>query len=156
MSTINLDKYDKQIIELLQQDSSISNVDLAKKIGLAPSSCLLRVKNLKEQGLLKQFTVFVDERQLGFDITCFAQVTIQPLNRETASVFIDEINKIPEIVECYTITGNAAFLLKIVSKNFQYYRDIVYDEILSIPYVSNIDTSIVVGTEKKTNAIPLD
>jgi Lrp/AsnC family transcriptional regulator len=156
MSIINLDKYDKQIIELLQQDSSISNVDLAKKIGLAPSSCLLRVKNLKEQGLLKQFTVFVDERQLGFDITCFAQVTIQPLNRETASVFIDEINKIPEIVECYTITGNAAFLLKIVSKNFQYYRDIVYDEILSIPYVSNIDTSIVVGTEKKTNAIPLD
>lgn len=154
--SINLDKYDKQIIELLQQDSSISNVDLAKKIGLAPSSCLLRVKSLKETGLLKQFTVFVDERQLGFDITCFAQVTIQPLNRETASVFIDEINKIPEIVECYTITGNAAFLLKIVSKNFQYYRDIVYDEILSIPYVSNIDTSIVVGTEKKTNAIPLD
>lgn len=156
MSTINLDKYDKQIIELLQQDSSISNVDLAKRIGLAPSSCLLRVKNLKEQGLLKQFTVFIDERQLGFEITCFAQVSIQPLNRENASVFIDEINKIPEIVECYTITGSAAFLLKIVAKNFQYYRDVVYDEILSIPHVSNIDTSIVVGTEKKTNAIPLD
>jgi Lrp/AsnC family transcriptional regulator len=156
MSTINLDKYDKQIIELLQQDSSISNVDLAKKIGLAPSSCLLRVKNLKEQKLLKQFTVFIYERQLGFEITCFAQVSIQPLNRENAAVFIEEINKIPEIVECYTITGSASFLLKIVAKNFQYYRDVVYDEILSIPHVSNIDTSIVVGTEKKTNAIPLD
>ena len=156
MTAINLDKYDKQIIELLQEDSSISNVELAKRIGLAPSSCLLRVKNLKEQGLLKQFTVFVDEKQLGFEITCFAQVFVQPLTRETAANFIEEINRIPEVIECYTITGGAAFMLKIIAKNFQYYRDIVYDEILSIPNVSNIDTSIVVGTEKKTNAIPLD
>ena len=79
MSTINLDKYDKEIIKLIQEDSSISNVELAKRIGLAPSSCLLRVKNLKETGLLKQFTVFIDEKQLGFEITCFAQVSIQPL-----------------------------------------------------------------------------
>lgn len=156
MSIINLDKYDKEIIKLIQEDSSISNVELAKRIGLAPSSCLLRVKNLKETGLLKQFTVFIDEKQLGFEITCFAQVSIQPLNRENSAIFIEEINKIPEVVECYTITGNSAFLLKIVSKNFQHYRDMVYDKILSIKNVSNIDTSIVVGTEKKTNNIPLD
>lgn len=156
MSTIHLDAQDKQIIKFLQEDSSISNIELSKKIGLAPSSCLLRVKNLKEQKVLKQFTAIVDEKILGFEITCFAKVSMHPLNRETSTAFITEAKKIPEIVECYTITGEAAFLLKIVAKNFQYYRDFVFDKLLNVPHVSNIDTSIVVGTEKKTNLIPLD
>lgn len=156
MGNIHLDEYDKKIISYLQEDSSISNIELSKKIGLAPSSCLLRVKNLKEQKVLKQFTAIVDEKLLGFEITCFAKVAMQPLNRETSTLFIEEVNKIPEIVECYTITGEAAFLLKIVAKSFQYYRNFVFDKLLSVPHVSNIETSIVVGTEKKTNMIPLD
>ena len=156
MPIIHLDEYHKKIIQLLQDDSFISNIDLSKRIGLAPSSCLLRVKNLREQKVLKQFTAVVDEKILGFEITCFAKVAMQPLNRETSTTFIEEAKKIPEIVECYTITGEAAFLLKIVAKSFQYYRDFVFDKLLNVPYVSNIETSIVVGTEKKTNTIPLE
>ena len=78
--SITLDEYDKKIIKYLQEDASISNIDLSKKIGLAPSSCLLRVKNLKEQKVIKQYTAMVDERILGYDITCFAKVAMQPLN----------------------------------------------------------------------------
>ena len=156
MSVCVLDEYDKKIIKYLQEDSSISNIDLSKKIGLAPSSCLLRVKNLKEQRILKQFTAVVDEKMLGYEITCFAQISMHPLNRETSNQFIEEARKIPEIVECYTITGDSAFMLKVVAKNFQYYRDFIFDKLLSVPYVSNIETSIVVATEKKTNFIPLD
>ena len=156
MSVCVLDEYDKKIIKYLQEDSSISNIDLSKKIGLAPSSCLLRVKNLKEQKILKQFTAVVDEKMLGYEITCFAKISMHPLNRETSTKFIEEAKKIPEIVECYTITGDSAFMLKIVAKNFQYYRDFIFDKLLSVPYVSNIETSIVVATEKKTNFIPLD
>ncbi len=156
MNTVRLDEYDKKIVELLQEDSSISNIDLSKKIGLAPSSCLLRVKNLKEQKILKQFTVIVDEKQLGFEITCFAKVYIRPLNRENCQAFIEEAKKIPEIVECYTITGDASFLLKIVAKSFEYYRDFVFDKLLNAPYVTNIDTSIVVSSEKESTTIPLE
>ncbi|MBE6138048.1 MAG: Lrp/AsnC family transcriptional regulator [Erysipelotrichaceae bacterium] len=156
MGNFHLDDYDKKIIRLLQEDSSISNIELSKKIGLAPSSCLLRVKNLKEQKVLKQFTAVVDEKVLGFEITCFAKVAMQPLNRETSTTFIEEVKKIPEIIECYTITGEAAFLLKIVAKSFQYYRNFVFDKLLAVPHVSNIETSIVVGTEKNTNMIPLE
>ena len=154
--SITLDEYDKKIIKYLQEDASISNIDLSKKIGLAPSSCLLRVKNLKEQKVIKQYTAMVDERILGYDITCFAKVAMQPLNRETSTRFIEEAKKIPEIIECYTITGDAAFLLKIVAKSFQYYRDFIFDKLLSIRAVSNVETSIVVATEKKTNLMPLD
>ena len=156
MNTVRLDEYDKKIVELLQEDSSISNIDLSKKIGLAPSSCLLRVKNLKEQKILKQFTVIVDEKRLGFEITCFAKVYITPLNRENCQAFIEEAKKIPEIVECYTITGDASFLLKIVAKSFEYYRDFVFDKLLNAPYVTNIDTSIVVSSEKESTTIPLE
>lgn len=156
MNTVHLDDYDKKIVELLQQDSSISNIDLSKKIGLAPSSCLLRVKNLKEQKILKQFTVVVDEKRLGFQITCFAKVYIHPLNRENCQAFIEEANRIPEIVECYTITGDASFLLKIVAKDFEYYRNFVFDKLLKAPFVSNIDTSIVVSSEKESTSIPLE
>ena len=156
MFMINLDEFDKKIIKYLQEDASISNIELSKKIGLAPSSCLLRVKNLKEQKVIKQYTAMVDEKILGYEITCFAKISMHPLNRESSTNFIREANKIPEIVECYTITGEAAFLLKIVAKSFQYYRDFIFDKLLSIPAVSNIDTSIVVATEKKTNLVPLD
>ena len=156
MNKIQLDEYDKKIVRLLQQDSSISNIDLSKKIGLAPSSCLLRVKNLKEQKVLKQFTAIVDEKLLGYEIICFAKVYMQPLNRDTSAQFISQVHQIPEITECYTITGEASFLLKIVAKNFEYYRNLVFDKVLSLPFVSNIDTSIVVSKEKNTNAIPME
>lgn len=153
---INFDQYDKKIIQYLQEDSSISNIDLSKKIGLAPSSCLLRVKNLREQKVLKQYTVMVDEKILGYDIICFAKIFMSPLNRETSDKFIEETNKIPEIVECYTITGDGAFFLKIVAKNYQDYRNFIFDKILAIPHVSNVETTIIIGTEKKTNVIPLE
>ena len=156
MANIHLDDYDKKILKYLQEDSSISNIELSKKIGLAPSSCLLRVKNLKEEKVLTQYTAMVDEKLLGFEITCFAKIQMTPLNKDTSKHFIEEAKKIPEIVECYTITGDSAFMLKIVAKNFQYYRDFIFDKLLSVPYVSNIETSIVVATEKKTNYIPLD
>ena len=79
-----------------------------------------------------------------------------PLNRDTSTNFIEQVKGLPEVIECYTITGDSAFLLKIVSKSFQYYRDFIFDKLLSIPAVSNIETSIVVGTEKKTNLMPFE
>jgi len=153
---VNFDEYDKKIIKYLQEDASISNKELATRIGLAPSSCLLRVKNLKEQGIIKQYTTVIDEKKLGFEITCYAQVTMSPFTRETAANFIEEVNKIPEVIECYTITGEAAFLMKIVAKDFQYYRNFVFDKLLSVPSVSNIDTKIVISTEKRTSVVALD
>ncbi len=154
--SIKLDDYDKKILKYLQEDSSISNIDLSKKIGLAPSSCLLRVKNLKESKILRQFTAVIDEKMLGYEVTCFCKISLSPLNRESSTKFIDEAMLLPEVIECYTITGEAAFLLKIVAKSFQYYRDFIFDRLLAIPNVSNIETSMVVSTEKKTSVLPLE
>lgn len=78
MNTVRLDEYDRKIVELLQEDSSISNIDLSKKIGLGPSSCSLRVKNLKEQNILKKFTVIVDERNWAMRLLALRKYTLHP------------------------------------------------------------------------------
>ena len=151
-----LDEYDKKILTYLQEDSSISNIDLSKKIGLAPSSCLLRTKNLRESGIIKQFTTILDDKKLGYEVTAFAKVALSPLNRETSPKFIEEANSIPQIVECYTITGDCAYLLKVYAKDLKFYRDFVIDKLMAIPGVSHVETMMVVGVEKQTTAIPLE
>lgn len=155
MGYAGLDEYDKAILNNLQEDASISNIDLSKRIGLAPSSCLLRTKNLKESKIIQQSTIIVDERALGFEITAFAKVEVNPLNHETSARFIKEVNQLDHVIECYTISGNGSFLIKIIAKTIKEYRDFVIDRIMSIPFVSNVESTLVMGVEKKTNHIPL-
>lgn len=153
---MRLDEYDKKILSILQEDGSVSNLELSKEIGLAQSSCLLRTKSLREKGIIAKTTIIVDEKKLGYEVTAFARISLSPLNRETSSNFINQIKQIDQVIECYAITGYGAFLLKIVAKDLQYYRDFVLDKIMSINAVSNVETDMVVGVEKNTTAIPLD
>lgn len=153
---VDLDEYDKKIIMNMQEDASMSNKDLAEKIGLAPSSCLLRVKNLKEQGIIKRIVPIVDERQLGYEVIAFAKVDIKPMTHDTTEQFINAVSTIPQVVECYTITGDGCFLVKIVAKDLTDYRNFVLDKLTSIPFVSDVDTSMVVGVEKQTYSVPIE
>ncbi len=154
--SFSLDSYDKAILNALQEDSSISNLDLSKKIGLSPSACLSRTKNLKDSGFIKQFTTIVDEKLLGLETLAFVMVNLSPLNRETINNFVNEIAKLPQVLECYTLTGSNDYLLKIVSKDMQSYRDFVIDSLLAIPAVVRAETSVVISTEKRTLAIPIE
>ena len=153
---IILDEHDKAILNALQKDSSISNLDLSKLIGLSPSACLVRTKNLKELGVIKQFTTIVDEKKLGMETLAFILVNLSPLNRETANFFVEEINRLPQVLECYTVTGNRDYLLKIVAQDMQTYRDFVIDSLMGIPGVNRVETSIVMRTEKRTLSIPIE
>ena len=151
-----LDHYDKAIIYALQEDSSISNLELSKAIGLSPSACLARTKNLREQGVIQQYTMFVDEKKLGMETVAFAMVNLSPLTRETANSFVEKINHIPNVLECYTITGERDYLLKIVARDMVVYRDFVIDTLMAIPGVNRVETSMVMQTEKRTLSIPLE
>lgn len=156
MTDINLDAQDKAIIHALQEDSSISNIELSKKIGLSPSACLTRTKNLKELGVIKQYTAFVDEKKIGIELIAFTMVNLSPLNREVANNFLATINEIPNVLECYTVTGSRDFLLKVVAKDIASFRDFIIDTIMAIPGVDKVETSIVMNTDKCTLTIPLD
>ncbi|MEN6565366.1 MAG: Lrp/AsnC family transcriptional regulator [Veillonellales bacterium] len=153
---ITLDNYDKAILKALQKDSSISNLDLSKLIGLSTSACLARTKNLKELGVIKQFTTIVDEKKLGMETLAFIMVNLVPLNRETANFFVEEVNKLPQVLECYTLTGSRDYLLKIVARDMKSYRDFVIDSVMAIPGVSRVETSIVMSIEKRTISLPIE
>lgn len=151
-----LDNYDKDILKELQEDSSISNLDLSKKIGLSTSACLARTKNLKESGIISQFTTIIDEKKVGFDTLAFALVNLSPLNRETIHSFLEYVTELPQVQECYTLTGNHDYLLKIVAKDMQSYRDFIIDSLMQNQSISKVETSIVMSVEKKTTNIPIE
>jgi Lrp/AsnC family leucine-responsive transcriptional regulator len=154
--TITLDDNDKTILRELQEDASISNLNLSKKVGLSPSACLTRTKDLIEKGIIKKFTTIVDEKKMGMEILAFVLVNLMPLNRDTIQSFTQDINRLPQVQECYTLTGSHDYLLKIVAKDMGSYRDFIIDSLMQNPAVSQVETSIVMGVEKRTTFVPVD
>lgn len=155
MATI-LDNNDKAILRELQEDASISNLDLSKKIGLSPSACLSRTKNLVESGIIQKFATIVDEKKLGMETLAFVLINLTPLNRETIQSFLEKINSLPQVQECYTLTGSHDFLLKIVAKDMENYRNFIIDSLMQNAAVSKVETSMVMKTEKRTVSVPID
>lgn len=155
MGTV-LDTTDKAILRELQEDASISNLDLSKKIGLSPSACLARTKNLVETGVIKKFAVIVDEKKLGIEVLAFVLINLSPLNRETIHSFLADVNKYPQIQECYTLTGSHDYLLKIVAKDMESYKNFIIDSLMQNTIISSVETSMVMGIEKRTVNVPID
>ncbi|MDI6812423.1 MAG: Lrp/AsnC family transcriptional regulator [Desulfitobacteriaceae bacterium] len=154
--SLAFDSCDKEIIDILQSDSSISNIELSKKIGLSPSACLSRTKRLKELGVIKQFATIIDEKKVGLEIVAFTFVNLSPHNRKTANAFLLKVKETPKILECYNVTGSWDYLLKIVSHDIASYRDFIMDSLLEFPGVNKIDTNIVLGTDKQSFCLPID
>jgi len=150
-----LDIYDKKILENLQEDGGMTNLELSKRIGLAPSSCLLRTKALRDAGIIAKTSIIVDEKKLGYQIVAFARIEISKLTREISDNFVKTVREIPQVVECYTITGDGSYLLKIVAKTLEEYRNFVVDKIMSIENVTNVVSSLVACQDKTTTVIPL-
>lgn len=156
MNSSNLDKTDMLILQNIQADAKIANSTLAKRVGLSPSACLARTKRLQEDGIISAYAAMIDATKIGLQVSSFTFVTLSPHNRETANHFVQEIDKIPQILECYNITGNWDYLLKIVSPNISSYRDFVIDKLIAIEGVNHVETLIVLKTEKNTFCLPLD
>jgi len=153
---IILDHIDKAILRELQEDASISNLNLSKKIGLSPSACLARKKNLIETGVIKKFTTIVDEKKLGMEVLAFVFINLSPLNRKTIHTFLEDVNKYPQIQECYTLTGSHDYLLKIVARDMISYRNFIIDSLMQNASISFVETSMVIGVDKRTVYVPIN
>jgi Lrp/AsnC family transcriptional regulator len=151
-----LDEVDLLMLRILQADASITNAELATKVGLSPSACLSRTKRLRERGVIEKFTAVVNEKTVGLTITAFAFVTLSKHSRSAAESFLGEIEKIVQVMECYNITGRADYMLKIVASDISTYRDIVIDNIIVIPEVEHVETLVVLKVEKRSFDLPLE
>ena len=150
-----IDHIDREILRRLQADASISNLELSRAVGLSASACLARTRNLKESGVIRQSTVLIDEQKVGIGTVAFALVDLMPFDRAAAQKFVAYIRDLPQIQECYTLTGSHDFLLKIVAGSMAEYRDFLIDHLLSFPGISKVETSMVLSADKRTLCLPI-
>ena len=153
---VKLDKINRKILEILQNDSSITNADLAKRIGLAPASTLERVKKLETAGVMRKYVGLVDQEKVGKGITVFVEVSLVNHTASAISTFTRAITAIPEVLECHHLAGDKDFLLKVVTNSISQYRDFALDKLANLEGIGRVHTLFSLHTVKSTTAIPID
>lgn len=151
----HLDEVDVQLLSLLQNNGRISNADLAKSVGLSPPSVLQRVRALEKAGLIRGYFAVLDAERLGLKITALAMITLSLHQEQPIERFRKSIQEIPEVLECYHVSGEFDFLLKIVVKDIRSYEQLIRERLSKIKGIGQIRSSFVLATNKYSTKIPL-
>ncbi len=151
-----LDDLDKAILKELQQDSAMSNVELARRISLSPPAVHARIKRLEELGYVRQYVAILDREKVGYDMLCLINVTLQMHQMENINLFREAVQQMYEVLECYFVTGEFDYLLKVVVRNRKELETFLMEKLTPIPGIARIATSIVLTEIKYTTALSLD
>ena len=153
---MSLDRYDRQILEVLQQDGRLSNQDLADRIGLSPSPCLRRVRTLEESGLITGYRALLDAKKLGLSLMALIHISMDQHTPERFANFEAQVGELPEVLECLLITGqDADYQLKVVVADMDGYQDLLLNRITRIPGVTGVRSSFVLRRVVDKTALPL-
>lgn len=153
---MSLDRYDRQILEILQQDGRLSNQDLADRIGLSPSPCLRRVRTLEESGLITGYRALLDAKKLGLSLMALIHISMDQHTPERFANFEAQVGELPEVLECLLITGqDADYQLKVVVADMDGYQDLLLNRITRIPGVTGVRSSFVLRRVVDKTALPL-
>ncbi len=150
------DKIDLKIMKILQENSKITNLDLSKKIGLSPAPTLERVKKLEQSGIIKSYHALVDTQAIGLSVKTFVLVSLAWQKENALNAFLDKIKQIEEITECYIITGEADFLIKIVCKDIPTYEKLLFKTLSQIEEIERLKTLMTLSTVKDSKLLPFD
>ena len=145
---MDLDYKDKHLLEELQKNSRITNAELAKHIGLSPSSTLERVKKLEISGFIEKYITLLNPRKAGYSCFTFVEVKLARHGETPVENFISSIALIPEVLECHHITGEADFLLKVATKDIPAYEELILHQLSALANVQSMKTSVVLSTFK--------
>ena len=155
MSIISADAIDRCILTELQKDGRLSNVQLAEKVGLSESACLRRVRLLEQAGIIDHYVMLIAQAAIGKPGNVFVQVTLEGQQQEKLHLFEEEIGKVKEVMECYLMSGDSDYLLRvIVQDNADYMR--VHNRLTSLPGVLRVQSSFALKTVVRKTELPLD
>ncbi|NOK59950.1 MAG: Lrp/AsnC family transcriptional regulator [Chloroflexi bacterium AL-W] len=152
----DLDSIDIFIVQLLQIDGRLSNVDLARRVHLSPPATHARVRRLEQEGYIRTYTAILDRDKMQFDLLCFIQVSLQLHQIESVEGFRTAIYQMPEVLECYHLTGEYDYLLKVIVRDRKDLERFLVERLTPLTGVERIHTSIVFTEIKSTTALPLD
>ena len=153
---IKIDRTDRKILESLQQDGSLTNQQLAERVGLSPSPCLRRVRALEDAGIIVKTVTVLDHKKLGLSLTAIILIGMDRHTPERFSAFEEQISEYSEVQECYLITGQSAdYMLKVVVPDMDHYHHFLLNHITRIPGVSGVHSSFVLRRVLDSTALPL-
>jgi Lrp/AsnC family leucine-responsive transcriptional regulator len=153
---IKIDGIDRNILEQLQQDGSLTNQELADKVGLSPSPCLRRVRALEESGIILRQVTILDHKKLGLALTAIILIGMDRHTPERFAEFESKVGEYPEVQECYLITGqDADYMLKVVVPDMDHYHHFLLNHITRIQGVSGVHSSFVLRRVIDSTALPL-
>ncbi len=150
-----LDEIDRRILAELQSNSKLTNVELAAKVGLSASPCLARVRELERDGILRGYVALVSAEALGLKITVFIQITLEKQTEKALDIFESRIRAFPEVMECYLMTGDSDYLVRLVVPDVQALQDFIVHNLTTIPGVANIRSSFALKQVTYKTALPL-
>jgi Lrp/AsnC family transcriptional regulator, leucine-responsive regulatory protein len=141
MPTPNIDLLDRKILAELQNDGRMTNQELSEKVGLSPSPCLRRLKQLENNGVIMRYVALVDPDQLGLGVTAFVRVRLNQQGDSYLSIFEDAVANFPEVMECYLLTGDADYQLRVLVEDLKAFEDFMRYKLTRIEGVAQLTTS---------------
>ncbi len=150
-----IDEIDLRILAALQRDASLSNVQIAGQVGLSASPCWRRIQRLERTGVIRSRVALLDAERLGLGITVFESVKLSSHGRQALPEFEAAVREYPEVLECYTVTGEVDFILRILTRDMQSYERFLRDHLLQMPSVAEVHSTIALTQVKYTTEVPL-
>ncbi len=156
MVTTRLDEIDRKILAELQADGRMTNVELAKRVGISAPPCLRRVRTLEESGYITGYHAEVNARELGFEVQVFAMVGLDSQAESELSAFEAQCGQWPLVRECHMLNGEVDFILKCVAPDLSSFQQFLTGELLTTPNVASVKTSLVIRGAKDDPGVPFD
>jgi DNA-binding Lrp family transcriptional regulator len=151
-----LDELDKDILRALQEDGRISLVELGKRVKLSTAATHARVRQLEKRGFIQRYAAIVSREKIGYDLLCFIHISLRLHQPHEMMMFLDEIGKMPEVLECYKVTGEHDIILKVLVKNHHDYERFWMEKLTKVPGVAKTHTAIVVNEIKESGTVPIE
>tara|TARA_B100001765_G_scaffold197858_1_gene148774 strand:- start:261 stop:782 length:522 start_codon:yes stop_codon:yes gene_type:complete len=156
MPTVKLDPIDRKILAELQADGRMTNVELAKRVGISAPPCLRRVRTLEEAGLIRGYHADIDSRELGFEVQVFALVGLSSQAEVDLSAFEQKCREWPLVRECHMLNGEIDFILKCVAPDLSTFQSFLTEHLTAAPNVASVKTSLVIRNAKDEPAVPFE
>lgn len=156
MPISKLDPIDRKILRALQADAKTTVSELAQHVGLSPSPCARRVRLLEKSGVIKGYAAILDQRKVGLPISAFASIKLERQREEDLDRFAEAVSRWPEVMDCYLMTGQRDYLMRIVASDLEAYERFLKDKLTRLDNVASIETSFALGQVKRAEILPLN
>lgn len=155
MSNRAIDATDRRILDALQENARLSHVELSERVHLSASQCHRRLRKLEEDGVIEGYGARLNPEQVGLGVTAFVSVSLGQHGENPAERFAEAIAAIPEVLECFSVTGESDYLLRVIAPDLKSFSEFLMHRLMAVPGVTGVKSSIALECLKRSSALPL-